>query len=550
MRGLRIVVLAAVLLGFGLLLTGWATFEARRQRQATEAALTESASLLATALGPGLVAASAAVRELDEIVSWKLLDNARLFAALGLTGRTSFAELERLAEDNGLDSVVFVDSRGETEFAAGEALDPALVAETGDILSGRTEELILGSSRDPAAEHIAAAVARPEGGAVMVRLEAWAARTFARRLGVENLLTQLVGTGGVLYLAYREGAYGLAAGASWDGLPAPPPDETGQRLRPLRGRSAFEVEVPLEALPGQGEAVLRVGLDGAPLERAAAAAMRRTLLVTIVLAAFAVAATAFAALSRLRAREREEAAGRLAEAEAARLRSERLAVAGALAAGLAHEVRSPMNAIGLEAQRLQRQLPEGDERHESARRVHEEVRRLEGILREFLELANPVSDRQQEVDLGALAREVCELLAAEAEECGVSLEAPAGALLVEADTAAIRRATINLVRNAMQASSDGGRVRVEIDEDGDRVLLRVSDEGTGIDPELAGRVFDAFVTGRPTGTGLGLSLVRRVAEEHGGSIELTNRPQGGALAVLAVPRSAPTGRVTTEQARN
>ena len=164
------------------------------------------------------------------------------------------------------------------------------------------------------------------------------------------------------------------------------------------------------------------------------------------------------------------------------------------------------------------------------------------MLREFLELANPVSDTEQAADLGSLAREVCDLLAAEAEEGDVLLEPPAGSVVVEADPAAIRRATINLVRNAIQASPGGGRVRIELGEEGDEVLLRVSDEGGGVDPELEGRLFDAFVTGRPRGTGLGLSLVRRVAEEHGGSIELTNRPQGGALAVLSLPRAGAPAR--------
>ncbi len=536
MRGVRIAVLGVVLLGFGLLLGGWTVLEARRQRQATEVALTEAASLLASALGPGLVAASSAARELDEIVSWKLLDNARLFAAVGLAGPTTFQQLQRLAEDNGLDSVAFLDSRGVTEFGTGEELDPTLVAEVEDVFSGRTEELILGSSLHPDDEHIAAAVARPGGGAVLVRIEASAARTFARRLGVENLLASLVGTGGVLYLAYREQPDGLVAEASWDGEPAPPLGQAGERLQSLRGHSVFEVEVALEPLPGR-EATLRVGLDGAPLERAAAAAMRRTLLIGVVLAAFAVTATAFAAVNRLRSREREQAAARLAEVEAARRRSERLAAAGALTAGLAHEVRSPMNAIGLAAQRLQRNLDEHDERYESARLIHQEVRRLEGVLREFLELASPVSDRQAPVDLGSASRDVCDLLAAEAEECDIILEPAAGSVFVQADAAAIRRVLINLVRNAMQASPAGGRVRVEVEESKKQVLVRVTDEGSGIDSELEEHVFDAFVTGRPSGIGLGLSLVRRVAEEHGGSVELTNRPEGGAQALLSLPRS-------------
>ena len=433
MPRLRNAVLGSALVAVSLLLVGWTLVEARRQRQATETVLAEAASLLAGSLGPGLVAAAAAARELDEIVSWKLLDNARLFAVVGLDGRASRRELERLVEDNGLDTVTFLDSLGQPEFTVGADLDPATLAEIEEILLGETQELVLGSSQDPGDEHIVAAVGRPGGGAVVVSIQASAARTFARRLGVENLLSRLVGTSGVLYLAYREEPRGLVAEASWDGAPLPP-RATGEELRELRGRSVFEVEASLEPLSGEG-ATLRVGLDGAPLEQAAAAAMRRTLMVGIVLAAFAVAAAAFAAVNRMRGQEREEATRRLAVADAARRRSERLASAGALTAGLAHEVRSPMNAIGLAAQRLERKLGASSEEQSMARRIREEVVRLEGILREFLDLARPVSEGWEIVDLAVTCREVCDLLSTEAEECEVSLDPPEGAVTLEGDGA-------------------------------------------------------------------------------------------------------------------
>jgi signal transduction histidine kinase len=538
MRSPRRTLLAALTVIALVALAGWTVLEARRQRQHTETVLTEAANLLARALGPGLVAASAAVRELDEIVTWKLLDNSRLLAELELTGPTSPQRLELLTEENGLDTVAFLDALGTEEFATGPTLDPAVLSEIEDVLRGRTEELVLGSSLDADAELILVAVARSGGGAVVVGVEASAARTFARRLGVENLLGSLAGTEGVLYLAYQELPQGLAVEASWDGGPVPPASDTSRGLRPLRGRSAFEAEMLLEPFPGR-QAALRVGLDGAPLERASAAAMRRTLLVGVVLVACALAAAGFALVNRLRAREREQAARRLADAEAARQRSERLAAAGALTAGLAHEVRSPMNAIGLAAQRLERKLQEKGELQALARRVRREVVRLETILREFLELASPVSRQRKSVDLGALGREVCDLLGAEAEECEVVLEPPAGSASVDADSGAIRRAMINLVRNAVQASPAGGRVSVAVTEDDEEATVSITDEGTGVDPDIQDRIFDAFVTGRPSGTGLGLALVRRVAEEHGGIAALTNRPSGGAEALLRLPRTAP-----------
>jgi two-component system sensor histidine kinase HydH len=257
--------------------------------------------------------------------------------------------------------------------------------------------------------------------------------------------------------------------------------------------------------------------------------------VGIVLAAYALATAAFAAVSRSRSLERVEAARRLAQSESARRSSERLAAAGALAAGLAHEVRSPLNAIGLAAQRLERKLDGSGDELVLAGRIRVEVRRLEGVLREFLDLARPVGDERRSVALGALCTEVLDLLRPEAEQRGVRLDAVDGEAWVRVDSGSVRRALINLVRNAIAASPRAGRVRVVVERVDGRGFAHVLDEGPGVDGDVAGRVFEPFVTTRADGAGLGLSLVKRVAEEHGGSCSLVSRPGGGAEACLGLP---------------
>lgn len=536
MRGMtsgRARLLAGLLAIAAVLLFLWALSEARRQRRDVEAILTAQATVLARSLGPGLVAASHAARELDEIVLWKLLDNARLFAALGPVDQLDPLQLEDLADANGLDSVVFFDTDGRILITVGEPAADFSVEDLSDILEGQAEEIVVGAAKANDPEHIGAASALPEGGAVLVRIHPSSARAFARRLGVENLLSTLVGTGGVLYLGYSEEPSGRVTEVTWDNGPLPESSTSAEPIS-VRGRTVFEVELPIES-PAGSTANLRVGLDGDPLHEAAAASMRRTLLVSIVLAGFAVAGIGFAMVSRLRAIERQEASQQVAAAEAARRRSERLAAAGALTAGLAHEVRSPMNAIGLAAQRLERKLEEGDERRSIAQRIREELQRLEGILREFLDLASPVSDSRETVDLRELASQVAELMIEEANAEAVSLQPVAGSGSVVADREAVRRAIINLVRNAIQASPREGRVIVRVDEQHEHVILTVTDEGPGLDPKLEERAFDAFVTGRASGTGLGLAMVRRVAEEHDGSVSLINRAQGGAEARLELP---------------
>jgi signal transduction histidine kinase len=520
------------LVAIAAVLFKWTVDEAQRQRRAFEDALIQEASLLADSLGPGLEAASNASQELDELVLWKLLDNARLLADLVARPSTEPIDLVRYLEANGLDSIVFTDTSGQAT-TLGERVAEEALRELEPLIAGEAEDLILGSTTQHTVRHLAAGARIPGGGAVLVRVEWSAAHTFAHRLGVENLLLDLLGTGAVLYLSYEENPGGIIVEGAWNGGPVPEPlEESG--LREVYGRPIFEVNVPLEVLAGS-TATLRVGLDGAPLIAVARQTTVRNRVIGLVLAGFAIAGTAFAFVTHLRSHEREEAARRVAKAEAARLRSERLAAAGALTAGLAHEVRSPMNAIGIAAQRLERKLPEGDERREVAARVSREVRRLDGVLREFLELANPVSSRREEVELAELCREVLELLDAEAEELEVRLDGIRGRGRAWIDREAVRRALMNLVRNAIQASPPAGRITVDVIEKAGESMIRITDQGTGVDPELGEHVFDPFVSGRKDGTGLGLALVRRVAEEHSGTVQLRSLPSHGAEATMRLP---------------
>jgi signal transduction histidine kinase len=535
-----IILLLAV---FGLALALWAFAEARTQRAETADALAAQAQTLANTLGPSLAAAAAATRELDELLTGRLLDGAHLIARLHEAGALTLDGLAQIVDRNDLDSIVVVDSNGVVGLEAGEPIPPDVLGEVHDALAGGADEVILGATIEEGVGHLAVASAIPAGGTVVVRIHSTTGRTFAGQLGVENLLHRLLGSEGVLYLGYHEEPSGIRTEATWDGGPVPPPIDDRSELRELRGRTVFEVEV-LVASPAGTEAFLQVGLDGAPLVRAAVSATRRTTLIGVVLVVFSLSLTGIALISRWRAIEREEAASRLAAAEAARRRGERLAAAGALSAGLAHEVRSPLNAIVLAAQRIERKHPDESDCHRFAATIRSEVHRLEAVLRQFLELARPVDDERQLTDLRTVAEEVRGLLMTEAEETGGRIEPVRGSGAAVVDRNSVRRALINLVHNAMEAGPRDGAIELVVQEENGGVGIHVLDRGTGIDEAEVDHLFDAFVTTRAEGTGLGLALVRRVAEEHGGSCHLTNRGDGGAEAVLWLP-AVLTGKQST-----
>ncbi len=514
----------------------WAWSEVEGQQREVEEALRAEAVLLAHALGPALASASASARELDELLAWKLLDNARLLARLAAAAPPSDAELAELLEANGLDALLWLATDGSVRRRAGTAVDEAALAERlAPLLRGEAEELLL-AARPEARQRFAAAAVAARGGAVVVLADPGRSFAFTRQIGVANLLRTLVDSRAVLYLAYEERPGGERAEASWDGGPVP-----SRMPAKLRGRPVFEVAVPVAAPAGR-RASLRVGLHGEPLQRATAAALRRTALVGVVLAAFGLASAGFTMVQRARAREREQARRRLAGLEEGRRRGERLAAAGALAAGLAHEVRNPLNGIGMAAQRIERLAAMEGERGGKARQlaalIRQEVARLEETLKGFLDLARPAAGPQGALDLAALTRDSLGLLKLEAADRGVRVELHAEPAAAFGDAEALRGAVANLLRNAVQASPAGGRVEVAVTAGGGTAGVMVRDHGAGIDPALLARAFDAFVTTRANGTGLGLAMVRRVADEHGGRSWLRNHPQGGVEAGFEVPALA------------
>jgi signal transduction histidine kinase len=194
-----------------------------------------------------------------------------------------------------------------------------------------------------------------------------------------------------------------------------------------------------------------------------------------------------------------------------------------------------MNAIGLAAQRLERKLPDKTDLRQIAARIRAEIDRLEGVLRGFLELASPVSDDRTETDLAEVAQDVLKVLSDEAADRSVRLDEVIGSATTRTDRDSVHRAVVNLVRNAIQASPPKGRIVVQADMQNGKARLRIRDEGEGLDPRLDGRFFDPFVTSRNTGTGLGLALVKRVAEDLGGTVSLADLKGGGAEATLSLP---------------
>jgi signal transduction histidine kinase len=225
-----------------------------------------------------------------------------------------------------------------------------------------------------------------------------------------------------------------------------------------------------------------------------------------------------------------------------RAQAERLLAMQTMSAGLAHEVRNPLNAAKLQLELLERRLhrQSDDPRLTGPTELaQKEIERLTALLNEFLAFARPPELHPQEHDIVAIVRQVVDLERITAEERGATLDlvAEPSQLLGQVDAAKLHQLVLNLVRNACEAVSAGGHVTVHVSPSPGEAhcQIRVTDDGPGIPEHVRARIYEPFFSTKEGGTGLGMSIVHSLVSLHGGAIELQTGPDGTTFDVV-IPR--------------
>lgn len=238
----------------------------------------------------------------------------------------------------------------------------------------------------------------------------------------------------------------------------------------------------------------------------------------------------------------EEAATRLQRHQKEMLRAEQLSAVGQLAASVAHEVRNPLTAIKMLVEAALRPMNVKPLTAQDLKVIHKEIVRLEARVQGLLDYARLPTPRRLSFDLRELINEAVDLIRARAQlqNVEVSVSNARHAVMGSFDREQMRTVIVNLLMNALDAMPHGGQLSIDVTtKDDERIQLRVTDTGSGIPTEMESRLFTPFASSKPTGTGLGLSMSRRIIEEHGGSIVAENRMKtegtAGACFVIRLP---------------
>ncbi len=219
-----------------------------------------------------------------------------------------------------------------------------------------------------------------------------------------------------------------------------------------------------------------------------------------------------------------------------------------LAGGLAHEIRNPLSTIGLNLELLTEDLSESDSPRDrrilqKLNVVRQQCQHLDRILNDFLQFARVGSLELQPADLNATVHEFIEFFGAQAAEQGVEISPhlAANLPLVLLDVRLWQQVLMNLSRNALQAMPQGGVLELQTYKRDNSVVLDIIDNGLGMNSETQSRMFEAFYSTKPTGSGLGLPTVRKIVEAHHGTISCQTEPGRGTRFSIEIP-SAETNR--------
>lgn len=237
---------------------------------------------------------------------------------------------------------------------------------------------------------------------------------------------------------------------------------------------------------------------------------------------------------------RAKLASRLDHTEEELRNRERLSSLGMLAAEVAHEVRNPLAVVRMLWHSAVRGWPVPEAQARDLQLIETKLGQMNTILDRILNLARSADPEMAELDAADMVEEVALLTRTKlgAARIRTELKLPVrGSARIRGDRSLLEQALLNLVLNGMEAMKQGGELLLEVRKSGEAVILAVQDQGPGMKKEVAERLFEPFLSRRPGGTGLGLALVRRTVEAHGGSVRVQSKPGRGTRVELRLPKA-------------
>jgi len=383
-------------------------------------------------------------------------------------------------------------------------------------------------------------------GTIIIALDDDALQWWGLRIAMQKAVDEAAQTPGVVFVTVLDG-WGAVLGARGEqpasqdmtapekGLLAGTVSVAARGVR-LGEKEHLMVMAPL-SLEGRPAGVVRVGFERDRMDQI----LERNRHFLFLSMGFIVLAGLFSLWFVFQNQKRHLA--RIEEMRKRLEQSERLSSLGQLAAGVAHEIRNPLNAISMASQRLQREyLPcEEDKGQEFSRLtgvVRDEIRRLNVIIEDFLTFSRSRRLELRQFSLTEVIQKLARLMGEEARARGVALTVKSApdALMVPMDVDKLQQALINIVKNSLESIDGTGSIDIVLEKQpGDRAVVRISDTGAGLAPGEIEKIFDPDYTTKEKGLGLGLPIAYEIIRGHGGTIDVQSSQGRGTTFEISLP---------------
>ncbi len=488
-----------------------------------------------------------AERQAEAELASRMLENARMVGALDRRGLLDESLLDEIVQRHGFFRASVFDPDGNLVFGTASRGRPR--RGRGPAFGGNLLDQLLSGEEIEAATDIhasrwgevrlAAGVRRAEGGAIILNVDATAVENLRRQASLDALLADITESAReVAFIIFEQNGLHIAHGQ----VPPSPPADVAEREIEVDGASVLELSGPI-VLDDTTSASLRLGMRLGGVQRAEQRMMWQIALSLAASLALGVLGVGMAWLSR----KYSLLSLQHARTEEALRRRDRLAAMGELSSTVAHEVRNPLNAIAMSAKRLRQEfLDRSPESPEDREEVDELLGVLEGqtqrinqTVQQFLDFARPPKLSLAPAHLGEIVTDVADGARVTGKARGITVDADvSGARQATVDSHQFHQALDNIVRNAIEATPEGGRVVLTAKSGQDGHTIVISDTGCGIDAEDLPRLFDLYFTTKAEGTGVGLAVTQQIIVAHGGTIEVDSHPGEGTRMSVKLPKSA------------
>ncbi len=433
---------------------------------------------------------------------------------------------------------------------------PWILERVKPLLKGATDTLVTeltaagrrrGQPDQPPEPRFLVGIHRSAGGAVICHLTREAEQQLAASSGLENLLLEMLAIRNVIYINLELPGYEPLLVSNW--IPYKAFENKQSQLLQENlylVKLAGQLFVEVNDFVGMNFEIgrIQVGFSTAAIDD-----LRRTIINQILIRSglftLAMVVTFFLLITRQNTLLLQAEKLRI-EQDVKRLEQlnriqEKQAAMGTLAAGLAHEIRNPLNAIAIIAQRLKRQFkdsPQGQAVDDMSGTMVKEVKRLNKILEDFLDYSRPTPLKFVEFPLENILRDLRLLFGEQAVEKQVELTiAAVPDLQISGDPEYLKQAFSNIIRNALEAVPENGLVDLSIAGQRHEISITIRDNGPGIKGTDRNRIFDIFYTTKEKGNGIGLAVTHKIISDHNGTIEVDSKEGRGTSFIITLPRS-------------